>query len=138
MAITGSGSYKIELSQFTEVTKSFKGEVNFPLDHDITMANVFKSVDAGATSNCVNCHLRETSDDITFGTRAYNSFALKPTPVTKIDVIDFKQEALNCEMANDQSYRCHLIYSIYSHGSVVHQDFPSGTPTFIESFNIPI
>ncbi len=138
VAITGAGSYKLELSEFTEVTKSFKGEINFPLEGNITIANIFESVNGGATSNCVNCHLNESSDDVTFGTRAYNSFALKPTPVTKIEVIDFQQEAFNCDMANEQSYRCHIIYSIFNHGAVVHQDFPGGTPTFIESFNIPL
>jgi hypothetical protein len=138
LASTGAGAYKMELSEFTEVTKSYKGELNFPIVGNIDITNVFDSVDGGSQSNCVNCHLQETSDDVNFGTRAYNSFALKPTAVTKIDVIDFQQEYLNCNFLNDQSYRCHIIYSIFSHGSVVHQDFPGGTPTFIESFNINI
>lgn len=138
LATKDAGSYKMELSEFTEVTKSFKGELNFPIIGNIDISNVFNSVDGGSQSNCVNCHLQEISNDVFFGTRAYNSFALKPTPVTKIDVIDFQQEYLNCNFLNDQSYRCHMIYSIFDHGSVVHQDFPGGTPTFIESFSIGI
>ena len=112
--------------------------MKFPiLDEVVDIAAPFESVDSNTRSKCGGCHVQEAKITNTdYPGDVYESLAIRPTNSQKVEVSDFKLESYKCDMMADKSNRCAMIYALYDHGEVVHENFPNSTLTFFDSFGL--
>ena len=113
-------------------------ELKFPITEKIIdLSAPFEKVNGNSQSTCVGCHIQETRlEDSVYPGDVYESLAFRPTTNQKVNVASFKNEVYKCEFVTNPGYRCQMIFSIYNHGEVLHEDFSTTTFTFLESFGL--
>ena len=132
IATAGVPSELLEFAQYYTSRSSYKGEIHFPVEAQLSYSAPFDRVDRGDGSSCRGCHLEETSDFID-GEMAYRSMALKPEAINDVSIFSLQQQLTQCDLISDYTRRCNIIRAVYDLATPIHKDFPSGTPTFYES-----
>ncbi len=131
IAPAGKGADLLELSEMYSDKLSLKSELKFPIKEQITYQTGFDRISLGDKTTCRACHNNESLDNTGGKVNAYTSVALKPE--SKFSLASFRQEVYQCELQEKLDYRCQLILAVAFGNSMIDTDFPSATPTWIES-----
>lgn len=115
----GKARGTLELGFRTAETRSIKTELSFPLQKEVTFANLFDEVKEGQVTRCSPCHTSETlifNADIQAD--AFESDIYPPFDVYEIDVESLRPENGSCD-ASAEPERCALLSALFDHGDVV-------------------
>ncbi len=127
----GKGAYLLELSQFYTDSNSLKAELEFPIRENITYQTGYDRINVNGMTTCRACHNNEQLDTSVTESNAYTSVALKPE--ASMNLANFESEVYKCDLQAELNYRCQMIYSIFKHGQLFEESFPSGTPKWIDT-----
>ena len=136
ISTSGSASETLEFAEFYSSKSSYKGELKFPVESELTYSAPFLKIERGEDgTGCRGCHFQETKGMID-GEVAYRSMALRPEPSHEISITWFARELMTCDLIDDFSHRCNIIRALFDEVIPSQATFPVGTPTFYESFNL--
>jgi hypothetical protein len=121
MSIVFEGDAKatLELGYRTADRRSIKTELLFPLQKEVTPANLFDEIRDGQVTRCSACHTSETE---IFNTEiqadVFESDIYEPFEVYDVDVETVRAENASCDPAAEPE-RCSLLSALFDHGEVV-------------------
>lgn len=126
VAPAGAGKFLLELSEPSSSTKSFKGELGFPIAQTIDPLLVFSTADdpqSPGNSRCILCHRNE--EKIRYGNIgfAFNSDIVRPNEYQRVFSLYLRNQAYMCNPATDK-YRCDMLNAIFMTGEGQDADFP--------------
>jgi hypothetical protein len=118
IVLDGPAKIALELGYRTSASRSVKTEILFPLETDVTFANIFDEVRSGNLTKCGNCHTGET---ITFHPDlprdVYESDIIEPFDIYEVDLAALRTERASCDAAAEPE-RCALLSALFDHGEV--------------------
>lgn len=132
LALDGDGRNLVELSEATVSNHTTKGEIAFPIDGPVTVADAFERValDPGPPStSCGFCHREESPSNLY--DQGFSSLALKPLVDTLVPIDRIREEHALCD-AEAEPERCRYLDALVAPGPLVHQAFPEAYPTLGE------
>ena len=135
VAPAGDGRDLIEFSEYRSLTRTTKAEVLFPVESDVSKSSVYSRVSTGAQTSCSGCHSNEIEDHEVDGVKVYSSLALRPIDGKEVELEELDKQLYLCQFSKDDSSRCAFFKALLTHGEVKPWEFPSGMPTFFDSFN---
>lgn len=126
VAPAGSGKYLLELSEPSSSTKSFKGELSFPIMQTLDPLLVFTTTadpQSPGNSRCILCHRNEVK--IRYGNIgfAFNSEIVRPNELQRVFSLYLRNQAYMCNPATDK-YRCDMLNAIFMTGEGADAEFP--------------
>lgn len=126
VAPAGAGKFLLELSEPSSTTKSFKGELNFPIAQTIDPLLVFTTTadpQSPGNSRCILCHRNE--EKIRYGNIgfAFNSEIVRPNELQRVFSLYLRNQAYMCNPATDK-YRCDMLNAIFMTGEGQDAEFP--------------
>lgn len=131
---SGSGSEILEFSEMTSSTRTIKGELTLPIYAKVMPPEPYLRINNGDRTSCSGCHKDEVFEHYSEGgAKVYSSIAFKPKSNQMVSLTSLKQEDYLCKSASSQTKRCKILKGLFSHGEVLHEDFPSG---FVEMLSV--
>jgi hypothetical protein len=121
IVLEGDASETLEIGYRTTQTRSIKTELIFPLQREVTFANLFDGVKDGdgRVTRCSACHTSEMQFfDTNLQAEVYESDLYPPFEVYEVDVEAVRAENESCD-ATAEPERCELLSAIFDHGDVV-------------------
>lgn len=115
----GAAAVTLELGYRTTQTRSIKTELIFPLEAEVTYANLFDEIKAGQVTRCSQCHTAEVlefNDEIQ--AEVYESDIYEPFDPYDVDVEAVRAERASCDPSVEPE-RCELLSALFDHGDVV-------------------
>lgn len=126
VAPAGAGKFLLEMSEPSSSTKSFKGELGFPINQTIDPLLVFSTTadpQSPGNSRCILCHRNEEKiryGNVGFG---FNSEIVRPNEYQRVFSLYLRNQAYMCNPATDK-YRCDMLNAIFMAGEGQDADFP--------------
>lgn len=128
----GTGQNLLEFGQPMGNGESLKGELEMPVMQPVFSNKPFDHLRYNdKITVCGFCHRDEYLAPNGGHENAYISRSLRPVDSYAVSVDDLRTEHLDCD-PNAEPERCAILSSIFSHGSVVHQDFPAELGTIFD------
>jgi hypothetical protein len=121
IVLEGDASETLEIGYRTSQNRSIKTELIFPLQSEVTFANLFDGVKDGdgRVTRCSACHTSEMQFfDTNLQAEVYESDLYPPFEVYEVDVESVRAENESCDAAAEPE-RCELLSAIFDHGDVV-------------------
>ena len=121
----GFGAPLLEMAEQRAMGRSIKGEIEFPVEAELTPAAPFEQVMFNETiTGCAFCHAQETLvEDLAF-TQVFESVSLRPVPWQKVSVEELIRTTEACDAAAEPE-SCAIVQAIFGQGGVTHRDFPA-------------
>jgi hypothetical protein len=118
IVLDGPARIALELGYRTSPSRSVKTEILFPLETDVTFANIFDEVRSGNLTKCGACH---TGEVISFHPDlpidVYESDIIAPFDIYEVGVDALRLERASCDTGAEPE-RCALLSAIFDHGTV--------------------
>lgn len=121
IVLEGDAKSTLELGYRTTQTRSIKTELIFPLQREVTFANLFDGVKDGdgRVTRCSACHTSEMQFfDTNLQAEVYESDLYPPFEVYEVDPASLRTENETCDAAAEPD-RCALLSALYDHGEVI-------------------
>lgn len=121
IVLEGEAATTLEIGYRTTPTRSIKTELIFPLQTQVTFANLFDGVKDGdgRVTRCSACHTSEQQFfDTELQAEVYESDLYPPFEVYEVDVASVRAENESCDPAVEPE-RCELLSAIFDHGDVI-------------------
>lgn len=121
----GVGRYLVELSEPSSATKSFKAELEFPIQQRIEVYDAISRITdkVSGDSQCILCHRNEEKKlyppDAGY---AFNSDIVRPNEYQRVFAYYLRNQAYMCNTATDK-YRCDILKAIFMTGEAEDSDF---------------
>jgi hypothetical protein len=126
----GIGREVVEFGELLTESRSLKGEIQFPVEHELTMAEPFERLMFNDTvTACAFCHADEQPAPQISEARAFTSEALRPRERERVALSSMLVEQLACDHELEPE-RCALLDALFGSGNVVEHDFPMALSTF--------
>jgi hypothetical protein len=123
VAPEGPGAERLEVAEYTQPTRSIKGEIEFPIRAPITSTAPYERIlypegypeDAGTV--CRACHSPE--QELTGGTfsRRFESEVLRPQSGEEVALPFLIEQTASCDSAKEPA-RCQMLTAVFGHGDV--------------------
>lgn len=131
---SGSGSEILEFSEMTSSSRSIKGELTLPIYAKVMPPEPYIRINNGDKTSCSGCHKDEAFEHFSEGgAKVFSSIAFKPRSSQAVSLSSMHREHYLCNVAGSETKRCKILNGLFSHGEVLHQDFPSG---FVEMLSV--
>ncbi len=128
----GTGQNLLEFGQPMGNGTSLKGELEMPVEQPVSSGKPFDHLRYNdKITVCGFCHRDEYLAPDIGHENAYISRSLKPVETYAVSIDDLRDEHLNCDPEAEPE-RCAILSSIFSHGPVVHRDFPAELGTIFD------
>jgi hypothetical protein len=118
IVLDGPAQMALEFGYRTSPSRSVKTEIIFPLETDVTFANIFDEVRSGNLTKCGNCH---TGEVVTFNpdlpVDVFESDIIAPFDMDEVDLASLRTEHSSCDAAAEPD-RCALLSALLDHGEV--------------------
>ncbi len=119
----GIGKDLLELGEVYS-SQSFKAEIRFPVEGNITMAGLNSYLSGGAgTSSCSGCHLHESKMSYQNTNGTFISDIFRPDESKRVGKAYMKIETDICK-SEVNKFRCDMLKAIYINGQAVDDIFP--------------
>lgn len=126
VAPSGAGKFLLELSEPSSSTKSYKGELMFPVSQSLDPLLVFSTTadpQSSGNSRCILCHRNEEKTRYGNIGFAFNSEIIRPNELQRVFSLYLRNQAYMCNPAADK-YRCDMLNAIFMTGEAQDADFP--------------
>lgn len=126
VAPAGAGKFLLEMSEPTSATKSFKAELEFPIEKTLDPYLAFSSTadpQSPGNSRCILCHRNEEKTLYSTIGFAFNSEIVRPNELQRVFSLYLRNQAYICNPATDK-YRCDMLNAIFTTGEAQDADFP--------------
>ncbi|HFE46326.1 MAG TPA: hypothetical protein ENJ18_12660 [Nannocystis exedens] len=128
----GTGQNLLEFGQPIGEGMSLKGELEMPVEQPVSSGKPFDHLRYNDNITvCGFCHRDEYLAPDIGHPNAYISRSLRPVDSYAVALEDLRDEHLACDPEAEPE-RCAILSSIFSHGPVVHQDFPPELGTIFD------
>ena len=114
----GPAQAALELGYRTTESRSIKTEIHFPLQTDVTFANLFDAVVNGTLTKCGSCHTSElvtVNEDLPVD--VFESDIIPPYDFLEVGLPSLRAEHERCD-ATSEPERCGLLSAIFDFGEV--------------------
>jgi hypothetical protein len=118
IVLDGPAQIALEFGYRSTPTRSVKTEILFPLQTDVTSANLFDDVVSGSLTKCGNCHTGEVRTfDSELSLEVFESAIIPPFDTMEVDLPALRAERESCDAASEPG-RCALLSALFDHGEV--------------------
>jgi hypothetical protein len=126
----GFGAPLLEMAEQRALGRSIKGELEFPVEAELTSAAPFEHILFNeTTTTCAFCHADETMVEGLAVSPVFESDSLRPVPSRQVGVEELMRTTEACD-AIAEPERCAMVQAVFGQGAVSHRDFPVEFATF--------
>jgi hypothetical protein len=126
----GFGAPLLEMAEQRALGRSIKGELEFPVEAELTAAAPFEKVRFDeTTTTCAFCHADETMVEGFAVTPVFESVSLRPVPWRQVGVEELNRTTESCD-AVAAPEGCAMVRALFDQGGVSDRDFPVEFATF--------
>lgn len=120
----GGARNLLELSLRRSPSRSVKGELLFPIEAEIDVADPYERILYGGEqrTKCFACHADEEPDPVVTHAPAFVSEIVAPHQLDLVDVATIAAEHEACDPAEEPE-RCAMLEALFGHGEVRHLSF---------------
>lgn len=126
VALAGEGRELLEFGEWHSSTQTLKGELAFPLEGELSLAQAYVGTDKIST-RCAACHRNEEPSQEIEG--AYFSDAIRPVPESIVSLDALEAEHRECDPEQERE-RCEMLSALLDFGAVEQGSFDEHIPTF--------
>lgn len=125
----GEASSLLEMGEETELLRSIKAEIAFPVETTLTTSSPFERLPLAEVTACGVCHDKEVPVRNIDG--AVVSERLRPAVRELVPVAELREQFEQCD-EQAEPRRCAMLDALFGYGSVVEQGFPEALPTIFD------
>ena len=136
IALTNTGSQRLEISEIVSETRAVKAEIGFPRNNQLAESQPYQRArlnERGTT--CSICHSGETEAGEGFPLGAFESDMVRPIPRLDVTLNDLKRLAQSCTVQDlGGKLRCEILDIITAENAAIPYEFSTVIPTRDDEF----